>query len=98
MPATTGATGCTLYLDGAAVGDVRPCGSAAVYPGLISDPGVYEFAYRASNASGESALSPVTEVSIEVVPPPDDPTSPPSITVSCDPAPCPVSIVITITP
>lgn len=98
MPATAGATSCQLYVDNEAVGSPKSCGSAQSYPSLIANPGTYQFAYKAINASGESALSPVTTVSIDVVPPPDDPTGPPTVTIACDPAPCPQSIVITIEP
>lgn len=98
MPATSGATSCQLYLDGSAAGAPKSCGSAQSYPGLIANPGTYAFAYRALNASGQSALSPVTTVSIAVIPPPVDPTSPPAIVVSCDPSPCPPTITIVITP
>lgn len=98
MPATAGATSCQLVLDGNAAGVPKPCGSAQSYPGLIANPGTYAFAYRSVNASGQSALSPVTTVSIAVIPPPVDPTSPPTISVACDPAPCPATLVITIAP
>lgn len=98
MPVTSGATSCQLYLDGAAAGVPKPCGSAQNYPGLIQNPGSYAFAYRAINASGQSALSPVTTVSIAIIPPPTDPTSSPSISVACAPSPCPANIVITIAP
>lgn len=103
MPATAGATSCQLYLDGESVGVPRPCGSAQSYPGLIADPGSYSFAYRALNASGQSALSPAVTVAIDVVPPPDDPTGPPVISVACTdeggaPVTCPPNIVVTITP
>lgn len=98
MPSTAGATSCQLYLDGAAAGTPKPCGSAQSYPGLVANPGTYAFAYRALNASGQSALSPATTVTIGVIPPPVDPTSPPTISVSCDPSPCPASITIVIEP
>lgn len=98
MPATQGATQCQLYLDGSAAGVPKPCGSAQSFTALLANPGTYQFAYKALNASGESALSPATTVEIGVVPPPDDPTSPPVISVSCDPAPCPASITVVITP
>lgn len=98
MPATAGATSCQLYLDGQAAGSPKPCGSAQGYPGLIASPGKHAFAYKAVNASGESALSPETTVSIAVIPPPTDPTGPPTISVACDPAPCPATLTITISP
>lgn len=98
MAPTTGATNCLLFVDGVAAGTPKPCGSSQSYPGLIANPGTYAFAYRALNASGQSALSPVTTVTISVIPPPVDPTSPPTISVSCDPSPCPASITIVIEP
>lgn len=98
MPATAGATSCQLYLGGTATGVPRPCGSAQSYPALIANPGTYLFSYRAINASGQTALSPVRTVAIGVIPPPADPTDPPTMTIVCNPAPCSQSIVITITP
>lgn len=104
MPATEGATGCELYLDGEPVGGVRACDSPQEYPGLLAGPGTYAFSYRAHNAAGVSALSPVATVSITVVPPPVDPTEPPQvITVTCMDAQgntvaCPASIAIAIGP
>jgi hypothetical protein len=103
MPATTGATSCQLYLDGAPAGTPKPCGAAQSYPGLIANPGTYAFAYKAINASGETSLSPTTNVSIDVIPPPVDPTDPPVISVACTDSggavvTCPPNIVITIAP
>lgn len=98
MPATTGATSCQLYLDGSAVSTAKPCGSAQSYPNLLTADGTYEFRYLAVNASGQSALSPSTTVVIGTIPPPVDPTEQPTITVACNPAPCPPTITITITP
>lgn len=102
MLSTAGATSCQLYLDGAAAGTPKPCGSTQSYPGLIANPGTYAFAYRALNASGQSALSPATTVTIGVIPPPVDPTSPPTISVTCTdqgaPVTCPPTIVVTISP
>lgn len=98
MPATAGATQCQLYVDGSAAGGPRACGSSQSYPGLIANPGTYQFTYKALNASGESAMSPATTVDIAVVPPPEDPASPPSIVLSCDPSPCPATLTIVITP
>lgn len=98
MSATAGATSCQLVLDGSNAGTARPCGSAQSYPGLIANPGTYAFQYRSLNASGQSALSPATTVTIGIIPPPVDPTDPPTVTIACDPAPCPASIIITVTP
>jgi hypothetical protein len=103
MPSTSGATSCQLYLDGTAAGVPRSCGSAQSYPNLISTPGTYSFTYRAINAGGQSATSPATTVSIDVIQPPGDPPGPPGISVICtdaggDPVTCPPNIVITITP
>lgn len=96
MPATAGATSCQLYLDGAAAGTPKPCDSAQSYPGLVESPGVYAFTYRALNASGQSALSPVRTVTIAVIPPPADPSEPPTMVITCNPAPC--SLLITVDP
>jgi hypothetical protein len=98
MPATSGATSCQLYLDGNPVSTAKPCGSAQSYPGLLSGDGSYAFRYRTVNVAGQSALSPTTTVVIGTIPPPDDPDAPPTITVACEPAPCPQTITITITP
>jgi len=98
MPPTAGASTCTLYLDGVSVGGPRSCGTSQSYPNLITADGTYQFRYLTSNTAGDSALSPMRTVTISTPPPPVDPTDPPSITVECTPAPCPTSIVITITP
>lgn len=98
MPATAGASSCQLYLDGSPVGGLESCDVAVSYPALLSAPGPYDFAYRAVNVGGQSALSPIATLTVEVTPPPADPTAPPGISVSCNPSPCPSSITITVTP
>jgi len=96
MPSTLGATSCQLYLDGVVAGATKPCDSANQYPALIANPGSYVFTYKAVNATGESAFSPATTVNIQVIPPPGDPLSAPSVTVTCNPAPC--NVVVTVMP
>lgn len=98
MPTTSGATSCQLYLGGVAAGTSKPCGSAQTYPALLTTEGTYQFGYKAVNAGGQSALSPVTTVTVALVTPPANPGSAPTVTVACVPAPCPANIVVTITP
>ena len=98
MPPTSGADTCTLFLDGVPVGGPRACGTSQSYPGLVTADGTYQFRYLASNAGGDSPLSPIRTVTIGTTLPPPGPIDPPDITVTCDPAPCAQNIVITITP
>jgi len=101
MPPTPGAASCQLYMDGAAVGEAVPCGVAQEYKSLLPTEGTYEFYYTASNDFGVTAPSPVTTVVVGVKP--ADPTSPPTISVTCldgggSTVECPGNIVITVTP
>lgn len=99
MPTTANATSCQLYKDGVAVGSTKPCGVASLYPGLVPSPGVYRFKYKTVNAAGSSAnFSPEVTWTVSAIPPPVDPTQPPTITIECNPAPCPANIVITLSP
>jgi hypothetical protein len=98
MPPTAGATSCTLYLDGVAVGGQRTCGTTQNYPNLIAADGTYQFRYLATNAGGDSPLSPIRTVTISTTQPPPGPVDPPDVTVACNPAPCAQSITIVITP
>ena len=98
MPPTAGATSCTLYLDGVAVGGQRTCGTSQSYLGLVTADGTYQFRYLASNAGGDSPLSPIRTVTISTTLPPPGPVDPPDVSVTCTPAPCSQSVTIVITP
>jgi hypothetical protein len=112
LPGATGAaaTSCRLYMNDAVVSMSatspagvgttpavdKPCGVAVTYPDLVTANGTNTFKFSRVNAAGETLLSPATTVTIGTKP--DDPTAPPTITVTCDPSPCPANVVITISP
>ncbi len=88
---------CQLYVDGVKQGAPRACGVAQAYARLLPADGTYVLRYTFVQPDYESALSPVTTLTTDDGRP-SDPTAPLNAVVTCNPAPCPQNVTITISP